>query len=379
VKEFEVALKEFGGLENIREQMRSTKKFEQAVEASTDAISMLLPTLEYIYVNPAWEKMTGYTKEETLGKTPDMLQSGKGDLKFFVDLHNAAEKGKVFQTEMKLQRKSGKEYEAELLMYPIKKENEPEMFVIFHSDITQRKKLETAQSEFVSLSSHQLRTPLTAIRWILNTLVTGKQGPLTDMQLELVHDGQKCVLHMAETIGILLTISRIEAGKMRLDNTDIGLLPFVQEIAEEHTVLYKEKNQELIVTCPTDLTLHADQRLLKEVVSNLVSNAIKYTPEKGRITVLVERTEKDRTRIDVIDTGCGIPSYQQQRVFSKFFRAENVFQEHTDGTGLGLYMAHSLVTMMGGTMSFTSEENKGTVFSIHFPAVAHAEDNPDHR
>jgi PAS domain S-box-containing protein len=377
--EMHAILQDLGGIEKIREEMLGSKKFAQAVEASTDAVSMLLPTLEYIYVNPAWQKMTGYTKEETLGKTPDELQSGKGDLKFFVDLHTAAEEGKIFQTEMKLQRKNGKEYDAELTMYPIKEHGEPVLYVIFHSDITQRKKLEAAQSEFVSLSSHQLRTPLTAIRWIFNTLEGKKQGPLTDMQMELIHDGQKCVLHMAETIGILLTISRIEAGKVQLEYTDVNLQSFLQEIADEQKVSYAEKQQDFSLVCSLGLSLRTDPRLLKEVISNLLSNAIKYTPVKGSVTIRAEKTDQDRVRIDVTDTGCGIPSYQQERVFSKFFRAENALQEHTDGTGLGLYMGSALVTMMRGTMSFTSEENKGTTFTVHFPAVPHAEADPDHR
>jgi two-component system sensor histidine kinase VicK len=232
---------------------------------------------------------------------------------------------------------------------------------------TQRDDLERAKSEFVALASHQLRTPLTSIKGTLEMLRDGSPGPLTLMQIELLNRAVMSAQHMSETIGTMLTLSHLEAGKIRLRQTECAVAPLLSSIREEQEQQAQHRKQTLDVNCPPDLTLPTDERLLREIVGNLVSNALKYTPEGGHITVHAEEQPNGGVRIDVKDNGYGITSEDQSRIFGKFFRASNVQDKEAGGTGLGLYLASELTRLLGGSLTFRSAENQGTTFTLTLP------------
>ncbi len=237
-------------------------------------------------------------------------------------------------------------------------------------DITERRRADQAKSNFILLASHQLRTPITAVRLTLETLGNEAVGPLNADQKGMVRQGMDYLLHMADTVRTLLSISRIEAGQVKPVMAQSPLRPLLEGILSEYRIESANRSQHLDLECPPDITLLTDANLLQEVLYSLVSNAINYTPDGGKVAIAVRR-ESDHVRIEVTDNGYGIPLKDQDKVFQKFFRAENAMDKRSNGTGIGLYLAQSLVTLLGGTITFQSQENKGTIFLITFPMTSH--------
>jgi PAS domain S-box-containing protein len=232
-------------------------------------------------------------------------------------------------------------------------------------DITEQKKLDKAKTEFVSLASHQLRTPLATMKWFMDMLLSGDIGELPDKQKEYVQKLYTVNGEMAELVDILLNVSRIEIGALVLDKkkanaVDIAesiLTELSSQIARKYLIIDKRYGNAL-----QDIT--TDPKLLRIVIQNLVSNSVKYTPDGGTITITFTQTGS-QGQIIITDTGMGIPREQQDKIFTKLFRADNVrTQSAAQGTGLGLYLVKSIIEALGGSISFTSEEGKGSVFTI---------------
>ncbi len=358
-------------LENAKTQLQNeateTKKFQNAVEGSTDAIAITSIEGKIVFVNRAFEILTGYSSEEVVGKNPKILRSNQTKEETYSQMWKAILEGKVFATDdIVNKRKDGTLYNAELTVFPVLKNNKPIYFVGVQRDITQRKNEDRVKSEFISLASHQLRTPLTALRLSLELLSKGRFGPLTEEQENIVQSGLRYAVALAETIHTMLSISRVEVGKASIDATAIHVQEFLREISKELSYSASQKSLQVVVDCPEDIVIHTDKNFLKEIIANLTSNAIRYTPEKGRIEIRALVVENN-LKISVQDNGYGIPAEAQERIFQKFFRADNAQKKVPDGTGLGLYLVQSLVSIIGGRISFVSEENKGTTFTLSLP------------
>lgn len=233
--------------------------------------------------------------------------------------------------------------------------------------IDEHKRVDALQSEFIGLASHQLRTPLTSIRWIIELFLCGKIGPLTVEQRNLVADAQTCADHMTATIHMLLLISQIEARTFSTKDTAVPVLSLLRELCDAHSHASAEKHLTVTVKCPGDLVIMTDRDMFREILANLLSNAIQYSPRGGTISLHAERASKNRLHLTVADTGYGIPLSQQGRVFTKFFRGANVVRKQTEGSGLGLHLVSVLVGVLSGTITFSSEENRGTTFSVFLP------------
>lgn len=238
--------------------------------------------------------------------------------------------------------------------------------LLLYRDVTKEKRVDASKSEFMSLASHQLRTPLTTIRWTLGRLERRLGASLDAQQSYLLREGKKAAVRMADTIDTMLAISRIEAGKIKLDISHVTLLPLLEEIVHEFHEDLQRKQQKILVTCDADVDIHSDHHFLREILLNLVSNAVKYTPDKGDIRIDVSM-DSHTARIDVRDSGYGIPSHQQDKIFSKFFRGDNILQHDTNGTGLGLYLVFLLTRILRGEISFVSAEGEGTTFTLKLP------------
>ncbi len=249
---------------------------------------------------------------------------------------------------------------------------------VFH-DITKEKDIDRVKSEFVSLASHQLRSPLTSIGWYVEMLQSGDAGPLNDKQkrfLSEIYIGSK---RMIELVDALLNVSRMELGTFTAEPKPIDFILFARSALEEEKQEIKAKKLELKEKYAKDLPLFdADPRLLRMVFQNLISNAVKYTPEGGAIEIAlwvvkggdsvdVRKVDEDSIVVKITDTGYGIPQEQQNQIFTKFFRADNVRETETTGTGLGLYIAKSIIDHSGGGIWFESVENKGTTFYVTLP------------
>lgn len=224
--------------------------------------------------------------------------------------------------------------------------------------------------DFMALAAHQLRTPLTAIRWALGRLermLHPQESAGTS--LRLIREAHNATIRMTETINTMLAISRIEAGKTTIQRADLSLHALLDGLRDQYRPATSSRGQSLHVRCPTFLSLATDPHFLKEILQNLLSNAIKYTPEHGVITVTAKGAGAC-VRIEIQDNGYGIPERQQDRIFTKFFRGDNVVDKETDGTGLGLSLVFLLTKVLGGTIAFRSEEGKGTTFTLELPAHA---------
>lgn len=229
------------------------------------------------------------------------------------------------------------------------------------------KEVDRAKTEFVSIASHQLRTPLTSVSWFSEMLLRHEVGPLNQKQKEYLDEVYAQNRRMIDLVDDLLNSSRIDMGMLSIEPRKIDLKDILENVLEEMDPLVREKNIELEKNIAESLpSVETDPEMVRIIFQNLISNAVKYTPERGKVTVALFPAGS-HLELKVSDTGYGIPKSQQSRVFTKMFRADNIRSKVTDGTGLGLYIARAVAKELRGKLHFVSEENKGTVFSLEIP------------
>lgn len=235
------------------------------------------------------------------------------------------------------------------------------------SDMSSQKELEKARLEFVSLTSHQLRTPSSGIKAFLELILGGDAGPLTDTQADYLNEIYQSNERMIELVEALLNVSKIESGRLVLEPRPVDLIKLCEEVIKEVMPFMGERKQKFEFIKPSELPLiSADAKLIFQVISNLLTNASKYNLDGGSIVLQISK-EANEILFRVSDTGWGIPKHQHDKVFTKFFRGDNVVMHQTVGSGLGLYIVKQIVEMSGGRVWFESEENKGTTFYFTLP------------
>jgi signal transduction histidine kinase len=227
--------------------------------------------------------------------------------------------------------------------------------------------LDEAKDEFVSMASHQLRTPLTSIKGYLSMVLEGDAGKVSPTQKEMLGQAFFSSQRMVYLISDLLNVSRLKTGKFLIETRPV-YLPNV--VGSELDQLYdgaKAKNLKLSFSKPKEFSkLMLDEMKIRQVVMNFTDNAIYYTPSGGKIDVALKET-KDSVEFTVTDNGIGVPKEQQHKLFAKFYRAENARKARPDGTGLGLFMAKKVIIAQGGSLIFKSREGKGSTFGFSFP------------
>jgi signal transduction histidine kinase len=225
------------------------------------------------------------------------------------------------------------------------------------------------KTEFVTLVSHELRTPLTSIAGFVELLLEGQVGGLGQVQREYLSTVKNNADRLLELIEDLLDISRIEAGKMELNLTGLDLRPLIQEVTSLLRPQLEAKGQLLTLDLADALpVVFGDAERVMQILTNLLSNAHKYTPPGGRISIAV-RNEDGWVRVEVRDTGIGLSSADQAQLFAKFFRAKNPATREVGGTGLGLAITRSLVEMHGGQITVSSAPGHGSTFSFTLPVT----------
>ncbi|MFA5133236.1 MAG: ATP-binding protein [Patescibacteria group bacterium] len=234
-------------------------------------------------------------------------------------------------------------------------------------DITREKEVDKAKTEFVSLASHQLRTPLTGIKWYVEMLLSGEAGKLNQVQKNYLNEVYNNEERMSSLVNALLNVSRIEMGTLAIDSEPTDIVQLLRETVHSFAVDIKKKNLKFSQEIEKAIPLIAvDPKLTSIIFQNLISNAIKYTPSKGSVKVKMS-WDKENIIFTVSDTGYGIPAGQQDKIFTKLFRADNIRTKVTNGTGLGLYTAKAVVDGFGGKIWFKSKEGKGTTFFSSIP------------
>ncbi|MDO8572773.1 MAG: ATP-binding protein [bacterium] len=232
------------------------------------------------------------------------------------------------------------------------------------------RELDKIKTEFISVAAHQLRTPLSAIKWTLSLLIDEHSDNLNPKQRSLLQKGFESNERIITLVNEMLVVTRIESGKMRYDFTFIHTEDLIDSVLSDFVSPAKVRNINLSYEKPPISLprINADPGKIRAVLQNLIENAIFYTREGGRVTVST-KIENDFVKFIVNDNGIGIPEQQQSSIFTKFFRADNAVRLETDGSGLGLFIAKSIVDKHGGAIGFDSKENIGTTFYFTIPIV----------
>lgn len=223
------------------------------------------------------------------------------------------------------------------------------------------------KSEFINILSHQLRSPLSNLRWCLELLMSGKINPVSQKQLEYFQILKENSDRMRELLRDLLIVNRLETANLPLKFLKFSFRDLLKSLIEEFTPYAKASNVEIETKVPPDLDqIFSDSEKLKIVIENLLDNAIRYSQKKGKIKIMVEKKGKN-LYFEIKDNGIGIPKEDQNFIFQKFFRAENAAKAHARGTGLGLYIVKSIIKQLKGKVGFKSQEGKGSTFWFLIP------------
>ena len=234
-------------------------------------------------------------------------------------------------------------------------------------DTTREKAIDRMKLEFISIAAHQLRTPLSAIKWVIKMILDGDAGELTMEQRELLNKGYLSNERIIRLVNDLLNVSRIEEGKFGFNFEKVDFQEVLKAALGNVEGLVAKNHQELIIKKPPQLPkIFLDKERMIMVMQNLLSNAIKYTPEYGKIQVIIE-IDKQCLRVKINDQGVGVPAEDQPKLFSKFFRAANVVKLETEGTGLGLFMVKNIIEKHNGRVSLKSQEGQGTEVAFYIP------------
>lgn len=358
-------------LEDVALAKSDLEKFKLAVNEASDHVIITDSEGIILYANKAVEKITGFSNLEVIGKKAGNgeLWGGLMDKVFYKKLWKTIKIDKKnFTSEVNNKRKNGEKYVVMSTITPIIDEKGGvQFFVGIERDITHEKEVDRMKTDFISLASHQLRTPLAAMSWFTEMLLTGDAGKLSKEQTEFVTNIQEANARMIVLVNSLLNISRIESGRIVVDPEPTDLKDLVDQELKEIDNQIKEKKQTVLVSVAKNLPkINIDPKLTAEVYKNLLTNANKYSPEGGEIEVYISHKEGEIIS-QVSDNGIGIPISSQNKIFERFYRATNVVKLETEGTGLGLYLAKAIVESSGGKMWFNSEEGKGSTFWFSLP------------
>ena len=223
------------------------------------------------------------------------------------------------------------------------------------------------KSEFVSVVSHQLRSPLSNLKWVTDLLLSGRLSSVSEKQLEYFKILKENSDRMAELVSDLLIVSKIEQQKLPLRKEKISIKDLVERTIKETAIFAKASNVRIEFNSEkTFPQISADPNQLKLVIDNLLDNAIRYSQSKGKIQINL-KNKNNNVYLEIKDNGVGIPKKDQKYIFQKFFRSENVMKYQTEGSGLGLYIAKSIIEKSGGKIGFKSQEGVGSTFWFTLP------------
>ncbi len=251
--------------------------------------------------------------------------------------------------------------------------------LIVHQDVTALKEAEYLKDEFLGIVAHELRTPLAALKGFADMLLVQtarKRGQaLSAWQQEALQEIELATSRLVDLTEELLDLTRLQAGRLLLQRTPTNMIPLVQRIATM-LQLTTTWHQLEVRTTHSSLVANIDPGRIEQVLTNLIGNAIKYSPQGGTVTITVlEETAARAIGISVQDSGIGIPKHQHALIFGRFMRADNALAWGISGTGLGLYICRELVEQLGGHLWFESEEGAGSTFFLTLPIIDHPENN----
>jgi PAS domain S-box-containing protein len=323
-------------------------------------------------INPPAALMLGYEQEELIGQWfPSVVQALDNNGNEIHPLDRPALRalsgGEAVSEVIRYRRKDGSQFPAAVTISPVVLDDRPIGAVEVFRDLTGERELEQAKEEFVALASHQLRTPATGVKAYISMLLDGYTGNLTTQQQAFLEKVFQSNERQLQIINDMLRVARMDSGRVvpELASTDLARL--VRDVVEEQRPTIRGRKQTLKLELPSaKVEGVVDAKLVRMALENVVSNASKYTPEGGCITLGLEGAAAT-VRIVIRDTGVGINKADLPRLFKRFSRIDNPLSTQRGGTGLGLYLAQNVVALHYGRMLVDSIPGEGTVFTIELP------------
>lgn len=356
---------------DITEQKAAEEKFKLAVEASPSGMLMADRVGRVVMVNTEIENLFGYRRDELIGQSIEILVPERLRTQHFAERCNYAAKPVARRMAAKQdivgRRKDGTEFPVEIGLSPI----QTRLGVLILSvivDVTERKRLERLKDTFVSTVSHELRTPLTSICGSLGLLMGTAAKDLPERTVRLLSLAQSNSERLVKLVNDILDIEKLEAGQVVFKFKLVELRALINQAVEGNRGYADTYLVRLRQDIQADGQVWADPDRLSQVVTNLISNAIKFSPPDGEVVVAVER-RGDGLRLSVRDHGAGIPAEFKPRIFQKFAQADGTNSKKTGGTGLGLSIVKEIVARLSGAVGFADASGGGTIFYVDLPRV----------
>ena len=357
--------------------IREKRRTESVIENLETGIIEYNPDFLITLVNPKAEQILGIKKEDVLGSVihPSIIHKNPAltalaQVLYPILAENVRkirlQKGTPDIIEMKITKPA--EIELQISTIPIHDERHGVVrYLKVLRDVSREQAIAKSKSEFISVAAHQLRTPLSAIKWVMKILLDEDAGPVTPEQKDLLTKGYESNERMIELVTDMLDVARIEEGKFGFVFHHANLEELIQKAMDAFAIKAKEKNITFIFEkSETTYSLKIDAARIELVLQNFIDNALKYTPSGGTITISIAATGR-YVSISIKDTGIGVPKEQAVRLFTKFFRGANAVKRQTEGSGLGLFLVKNIVARHGGNVSVETEEGKGSTFSFTLP------------
>ncbi|MCX6024439.1 MAG: ATP-binding protein [Chloroflexi bacterium] len=361
---------------------RNQQLQRQILDAVGDALAMIAPDRRVLTINKRFMEFFRVSLNEVVGRDLNEFREHFEQVfaqpqRFLGRVESTASDAANVFTDI-MSQQWPEQRELAVSSYPVRGSGGGHSGRLFiFRDVTKEREVDRMKTEFVSLVSHELRTPLTSIKGYIDLLLDGEVGDLSEDQREFLMIVSGNTNRLVTIINDLLDISRIESGKVELTLAPQNIGGLVREALTGLAPQIEAKRQQLTLAVEDPLPpVLADGDRITQVLNNLLSNAHKYTPAGGRITVGVQR-EKDRIAVEVADTGIGISPEEQSQLFTRFYRARNRTTQEVNGTGLGLAITRSLLELHGSDLLLTSAVGEGTTFRFTLPLTTTLLDTPD--
>ncbi|HUC87072.1 MAG TPA: PAS domain-containing protein [Candidatus Saccharimonadales bacterium] len=328
-------------------------------------------------INPSGSAMLGYRPEEILGQwfprvVPVLDEQGQAIDTIDRPIMRALSSGQVISEQVRYYRQDGSSFPAAITVSPVVVAGKPIGAIEVFRDLTRERELERAKEEFVSLASHQLRTPATGVKAYISMLLDGYAGSVSPRQQEFLQKVFHANERQLQIVNDMLNVARVDAGRIIPEMVSTNVKTLIRDIVDEQRLTIRERQQKLEVMLPArSVEAVLDPKLIRMAVENILNNASKYTPEGGSVGITLSLVG-DLVCLAISDTGVGIAAEDIPRLFKRFSRIDNPLSTSRGGSGLGLYLTQTIVALHSGRLSVDSALDTGTTFRIELPLYSKA-------